>query len=94
MRGVGPERNQAYVRIGDRVRQQKEEAERQAINERLAAGSYTAPDPDDLEAEEESGPPWGSFSMGHIIRTGRASEQSSRENSLRLAASETGVASR
>lgn len=87
-------KNSADECVGDKVRQQKEEADRQAANERFAAGAYAAPGPDDVENAEESGLPWGSISLKHIIRTGQAKEQSSWETSLQAAAAERGLPSR
>ncbi|CZT18413.1 uncharacterized protein RCC_04258 [Ramularia collo-cygni] len=84
----------AQRKFRDKIRQQKEDTARQANNERLAAGMYMAPCPEDVETTEETGLPWGSFSMKHVIRTGHLREQSSRETSLRTAASDKGVTSR
>ncbi|EME39227.1 hypothetical protein DOTSEDRAFT_47817 [Dothistroma septosporum NZE10] len=84
----------AQRKFRDKVRQQKEDAERAAENERQAAGTYRAPNPEEVDTETESGLPWGSISLGHIIRTGRAKEQSSRETSLYAAASKAGGSSR
>lgn len=80
--------------VGDKLRQQKEDAERQAANERFAGGAYAAPGPEDVESTEESGLPWGSFSLRHVIRTGRTREQALRETSLNTAGGNTGATSR
>lgn len=82
------------VTTGDKAKQQQKEADRRIEDERQAARSYNAPDPDDLDKAEETGPPWGSVSITHIFRSGRAKEQSSREKSLHAAASKAGGSSR
>lgn len=79
---------------GEKARQQREDTERQAENERRAAGAYVAPEPEDVDNTEEPGLPWGSVSMRHVIKTGKAREQSSRETSLYAAASKAGGSSR
>ncbi len=80
---------------GEKVRQQREEDERNTENQRNAAGSYTTPEPEKIdEGSGEEGLPWGSISMRHVIDTGRAKEQSSRETSLYAAASRAGGSSR
>ncbi|KXT00077.1 hypothetical protein AC578_5804 [Pseudocercospora eumusae] len=80
----------AQRKFREKMRQQREDQERQAENERQASGSYTAPEPDDVDDFGESGIPWGSFSMRHVIAKGRQKEQSSRDTSLYAAASRTG----
>ncbi|KAK4615399.1 hypothetical protein CLAFUW4_09787 [Fulvia fulva] len=84
----------AQRKFRDKVRQQRENNDRAAENQRQAAGTYRAPDPEDVDGGTESGLPWGSISLGHIIKTGRAKEQNSRETSLYAAASKAGGSSR
>lgn len=79
-------KSSANVKTGEKVREKKVEAERQALHERYAAGAYAAPNPEDLAASGESGLPWGSFSLQHIIRTGQAREARAQETSARAAA--------
>ena len=79
---------------GDKVRQQKEEQERGAADQMRAGGAYTAPEPDEVDTGDEAGLPWGSISLRHVVATGKAKEQSSRETSLYAAASRTGGSSR
>ncbi|KAK6440683.1 hypothetical protein LTR95_003091 [Oleoguttula sp. CCFEE 5521] len=79
---------------GDKARQQQEEVIRSADNQAKAAGSYTPVEPDDVDTGDEDGLPWGSLSLRHIIVTGRAKEQSSRETSVYAAASRAGGSSR
>ncbi|KAK1808664.1 hypothetical protein LTR12_016984 [Friedmanniomyces endolithicus] len=79
---------------GDKMRLQKEVSERDAENARKASGAYRTPEPEDLDRQEPSGLPWGGISLRHVIATGKAKEQSSRETSLYAAASKTGGSSR
>lgn len=89
----------AQRRFRDKVREQKEETEREMENQRQAGSSYTSPEPSEIDQGSElSGLPWGSLSMRHIVETGKSKEQnsqrSSRENSVYAAASRTGGSSR
>ncbi|KAF2168839.1 hypothetical protein M409DRAFT_20854 [Zasmidium cellare ATCC 36951] len=84
----------AQRKFRDKARQNREDAERQAENERRAAGAYSAPEPEEVDNAEEPGLPWGSVSLRHVIKTGKAREQSSRETSLYAAASKAGGSSR
>ena len=79
--------------IGEKVRLQREESERDAENQRRAGGAYNTAEPEDIDAGEE-GLPWGSISLRHVITTGRTKEQSSRETSIYAAASKAGGSSR
>lgn len=85
--------------LGDKVREQKEEAERDVENQRRAGSSYASPDPGDIDQGRDlSGLPWGGISMRHIVEAGKTKEQnsqrSSRESSVYAAASRTGGSSR
>ncbi|KAF1996079.1 hypothetical protein P154DRAFT_444076 [Amniculicola lignicola CBS 123094] len=89
----------AQRRFRDKVREQKEETEREVENQRRAGSSYTAPEPGEIDQNRDlSGLPWGGISMRHIVETGKTKEQSSqrssRENSVYAAASRTGGSSR
>lgn len=89
----------AQRRFRDKVREQKEDTEREMENQRRAGSSYTSPEPGDMDQGSElSGLPWGGLSMRHIVETGKSKEQSSqrssRENSVYAAASRTGGSSR
>jgi hypothetical protein len=89
----------AQRRFRDKVREQKEENDREVENQRRAGSSYAAPEPGDIDQRNElSGLPWGGISMRHIVETGKTKEQSSqrssRENSVYAAASRTGGSSR
>ncbi|KAF2854890.1 hypothetical protein T440DRAFT_387590, partial [Plenodomus tracheiphilus IPT5] len=77
----------AQRRFRDKTKELREEAERQAENQRKAGSSYTSPEPEAIETNEIlSGLPWGGINLKHIIETGRKKEQitrqSSRANSL------------
>ncbi|GIZ49547.1 hypothetical protein CKM354_001257700 [Cercospora kikuchii] len=72
----------AQRKFREKVRLQREEAERRYENEQRASASYCAPEPEDVDNAEEPGLPWGSFSMRHVIRTGKEKERTSRESSL------------
>lgn len=85
--------------VGDKVKEQKEEADRDAENQQRAGSSYTSPDPDRIDQSQDlSGLPWGGISMKHIVESGRTreekSQRSSRESSVYAAASRTGGSSR
>ncbi|KAF2265615.1 hypothetical protein CC78DRAFT_543144 [Lojkania enalia] len=89
----------AQRRFRDKVREQKEETEREMENQRRAGNSYATPEPSDLDQSRElSGLPWGGISMRHVVEAGKNKEQnsqrSSRENSVYAAASRTGGSSR
>lgn len=77
----------ANARIGDKTKENKEESERQAENQRNAGSSYTSPEPEAMQSNETlSGLPWGGINMKHIIETGKrkelGSKQTSQANSL------------
>jgi hypothetical protein len=64
------------------VKEQKEETDRQLVNQRRAGSSYVSPEPEEIDTNHNlSGLPWGGISMRHIVETGRTKEQSSRESS-------------
>jgi hypothetical protein len=84
---------------GDKVRDQKEETEREVENQRRAGSSYASLDPESIDQNRDlSGLPWGGISMKHIVETGKSreekSQRSSRESSVYAAASRTGGSSR
>jgi hypothetical protein len=69
---------------GEKARDLKEQAQRDAQNREHACRSYHIPEPEELSPETEcSGLPWGSFSMPFIIQKGHeaASQQGSRQMS-------------
>ncbi|KAF2185045.1 hypothetical protein K469DRAFT_169448 [Zopfia rhizophila CBS 207.26] len=89
----------AQRRFRDKVREQKEETEREVENQRRAGSSYASPGPGDIDPGQDlSGLPWGGISMRHIVEAGKSKEQnsqrSSRENSVYAAASRGGSSSR
>lgn len=60
---------------GEKTRENKERAERDARNQQHAASSYQIPSPADVAADHEvSGLPWGTFSMSHVVSRGREAE--------------------
>lgn len=83
---------------GDKVKEQKEETEREVENQRRAGSSYASPEPENIDNNQTlSGLPWGGISMKHIVETGKNKEQNSqqssresRENSVYGSASQTG----
>ncbi|KAH9867292.1 hypothetical protein IAQ61_007884 [Plenodomus lingam] len=77
----------AQRRYRDKTKENKEESERQAENQRNAGSSYTSPEPEAMQSNETlSGLPWGGINMKHIIETGKrkelGSKQTSQANSL------------
>lgn len=85
-------RHLAKAHTGDKIKEQREEAERDAENQRNAGSSYASPEPEVMESSHTlSGLPWGGISMKHIVATGQSkansSQQSSCENSVRGGAS-------
>lgn len=87
------------IYIGDKVKEQKEETEREVENQRRAGSSYATIEPDAMDTSQNlSGLPWGGISMKHIVETGKtkeqSSQQSSRENSVYGSNSRTGGSSR
>ncbi|KAK3197178.1 hypothetical protein GRF29_1536g891187 [Pseudopithomyces chartarum] len=89
----------AQRRFRDKVKEQKEEAEREVENQRRAGSSYASPNPYNIDQRRDlSGLPWGGISMKHIVETGRnreeKSQRSSRESSVYAAASQNGGSSR
>ncbi|KAK4552972.1 hypothetical protein LTR86_009896 [Recurvomyces mirabilis] len=84
----------AQRKFREKVRWQKEETDRVRENEEKAGSAYCAPEAEDLESGELSGLPWGGVSLRHVLVTGKAKEQSSRETSLYAESSKAGGSSR
>ncbi|RII10275.1 hypothetical protein CUC08_Gglean006265 [Alternaria sp. MG1] len=85
----------AQRRFRDKIKEQKEETERNAENQRRAGSSYASPEPENIDTSQSlSGLPWGGISMKHIVEKGKSKEQSSqrnsRESSIHESASYTG----
>ena len=60
---------------GEKTRENKERAEREARNQQHAASCYQIPSPGDIAADHEvSGLPWGTFSMSHVVSRGHEAE--------------------
>jgi hypothetical protein len=69
--------------IGEKARERKESAERDARNQEHAASSYRTPRPSDIGMEDElSGLPWGSMNFRHVVAKGyeSMSRRGSRED--------------
>lgn len=82
------------VPAGEKARQQREENQRAAENQRRAGAAYTTPEPEEIDDEHGEGLPWGGISLRHVFETGRSKEQSSRESSIHAAVSKAGGSSR
>lgn len=60
--------------VGDKIKEQKEEAERELENRQKAGSSYAPPDLGSIDTNQDlSGLPWGGFSMSHIAEQGKRS---------------------
>ncbi|KAI4941893.1 hypothetical protein J4E86_010404 [Alternaria arbusti] len=63
----------AQRRFRDKVKEQKEETERDDENQRQAGSAYASPEPEKMDARQVlSGLPWGGISMRHIVETGKS----------------------
>ncbi|KAF2031793.1 hypothetical protein EK21DRAFT_39930, partial [Setomelanomma holmii] len=72
----------AQRRFRDKVKEQKEEVDREIENRRRAGSAYASPDPEDIDTNHNlSGLPWGGISMKHVVETGKSKEQSSQQSS-------------
>ncbi|KAI1404592.1 hypothetical protein F4819DRAFT_112246 [Hypoxylon fuscum] len=77
----------AQRKFREKVKEQKEKAERESRNVEHADSSYRLPSSDELVASEDkdlSGLPWGSISMKHVLAMGHETE------SRRSSANESG----
>lgn len=87
---LAPSRTRAehwnFIAAGEKSKQKREEAEREAENVERAGGSYTTAEPHEVQSHQESGLPWGGLSLDHVIATGKTKEQNSRESSMNAAA--------
>lgn len=67
---------------GDKIKEQKEEAERELENQKRAGGSYVPPEPGSIDTDYTlSGLPWGGISIKYIMEQGKRSEQIARQSS-------------
>lgn len=66
----------AQRKFREKMRQEKEASDRREENERRAGAAYARPDPRQMSSRNESGLPWGSISLKHMIETGNMREQS------------------
>ena len=61
--------------LGEKARENKEKAEREARNEQHAGCCYQIPAASGVTSEQEvSGLPWGTFSMRHVVSRGHEAE--------------------
>ncbi|USP79845.1 uncharacterized protein yc1106_07119 [Curvularia clavata] len=59
---------------GDKIKEQKEEAERELENRQKAGSSYAPPELGSIDTNQNlSGLPWGGFSMRHMVEQGKRS---------------------
>ena len=69
---------------GDKAKDAKERADRDAENRAHAGHSYHTPDAGEMGTDDElSGLPWGSMSLKHVVAKGKAREEESRRGSKR-----------
>jgi hypothetical protein len=72
---------------GEKARDHKERAEREARNQQHAGSAYRVPEPDELAAGEDlSGLPWGGMNIQHVVARGHnaaSSQRSSQRGSRR-----------
>ncbi|RMZ74010.1 basic leucine zipper transcription factor domain-containing [Pyrenophora seminiperda CCB06] len=72
----------AQRRFRDRIKEQKEESEREVENQKRAQGSYVSPEPESINTDAVlSGLPWGGISMKYIVEQGKRREQIDRQSS-------------
>ncbi|QIX00092.1 hypothetical protein AMS68_005609 [Peltaster fructicola] len=67
----------AQRKFRDKAKQERLNNERREENERRAGAAYTPPRPEELDEGYVTGPPWGSISLKHIIKTGQQKEKRS-----------------
>ncbi|KAK4104909.1 hypothetical protein N658DRAFT_493013 [Parathielavia hyrcaniae] len=69
------------MKPGEKAREQKDRAVRDAQNQQYAGSAYQIPDPDDFALDDGgsnlSGLPWGGISMRHVVARGHASASAS-----------------
>jgi hypothetical protein len=70
---------------GEKAREQRDRAAREAQNQQLAGSAYHIPDPEDFslldDGSELSGLPWGGLSMRHVVTRGHIASASSQAHS-------------
>ena len=71
--------NTPFLILGEKAREQKDRAQRDAQNQQFAGLAYRIPSPDDIPSDggELSGLPWGSFDMRHVMTRGHHAAASS-----------------
>jgi len=74
----------AQRKFRDKAKEAKERQDREAENRAHAGSAYHTPDPGEMGTDDElSGLPWGSLSLKHVVRKGKAKEDQSRRGSGR-----------
>lgn len=65
-------------KLGEKAREQRDRAQRDAQNQQYAGSTYHIPAPDDILADDGdlSGLPWGGINMRHVVARGHASASS------------------
>ncbi|KAH7402044.1 hypothetical protein DE146DRAFT_452197 [Phaeosphaeria sp. MPI-PUGE-AT-0046c] len=72
----------AQRRFRDKAKEQKEDSDREAENQRRAGSAYASPGGNEIETNQNlSGLPWGGLSMRHVVETGKSKEQNSQRGS-------------
>jgi hypothetical protein len=82
---LSPNHHDSYLigtHLGDKIKEQKEDTEREVENQRRAGSSYTSPELEKIDhGHNLSGLPWGGISMKHIMQAGKHREQNSQHSS-------------
>jgi hypothetical protein len=79
-----PKNHHSRFATGEKVRDQRERAERDTRNQEHAGSSYHVPDSHEIADDEDlSGLPWGGMNIGFVIAKGHESEsrRGSRQDS-------------
>ncbi len=69
---------------GEKAREQKDRAQRDAQNQQYAGSAYHIPDPEDFTLDDGgdlSGLPWGGLNMRHVVARGHASASTGHTHS-------------
>ncbi len=71
---------------GEKAREQKDRAQRDAQNQEHAGSSYHVPAPEEVAVDEElSGLPWGGPNLRYVVAKGHESHESSSQQGSRKA---------
>ncbi|KAL2259409.1 hypothetical protein VTK26DRAFT_6925 [Humicola hyalothermophila] len=71
----------AQRKFREKAREQKDRAQREALNQQYAGCAYHIPDPEDITFDDcdLSGLPWGGINMRHVVARGHASASSGHQ---------------